>query len=145
MPGFYHRKAEPYLVRIVEASGRRYTRDELLEAFPPPKPQPRSVLPTFPSTRSNQVTEEDAYRIANALKAVDPDPYDSWVRVGMILHAAYGGDADGLHVWMSWAQASAKFDEQEHRYKWRTFGKGRGPQLGLGSLFLMADQAVYMG
>jgi hypothetical protein len=37
LPGFHHTKAERYLVTIVEASGKRYGRDALLQAFPPPK------------------------------------------------------------------------------------------------------------
>ena len=35
LPGFFHHKADPYLVTILEASGVRYGRDELLRAFPP--------------------------------------------------------------------------------------------------------------
>jgi len=35
LPGFFHRKAEPFLVRIVSAGGKRYTREEILAAFPP--------------------------------------------------------------------------------------------------------------
>ena len=34
VPGFYHQKREPFLVRIVEASGERYSREEILRAFP---------------------------------------------------------------------------------------------------------------
>jgi putative DNA primase/helicase len=34
LPGFHHRKAEPHLVRIVGV-GRRYSREEILQAFPP--------------------------------------------------------------------------------------------------------------
>src|SRR5262245_6028552 len=36
VPGFLHRKnGDPYLVHIVEASGKRYTRAQILAAFPP--------------------------------------------------------------------------------------------------------------
>ena len=35
LPGFLHRKGKPHLVRIVEASGRRYSRAEIIAAFPP--------------------------------------------------------------------------------------------------------------
>jgi hypothetical protein len=35
VPGFLHRKGEPHLVTIVEASGRRYTRAQILAVFPP--------------------------------------------------------------------------------------------------------------
>ena len=35
VPGFYHLKAEPYLVRIIEASVSGIHGSELLKAFPP--------------------------------------------------------------------------------------------------------------
>jgi hypothetical protein len=37
VPGFLHRKnpAQPHMVKIVEASGARYTRDQIMRAFPP--------------------------------------------------------------------------------------------------------------
>jgi hypothetical protein len=142
LPGFTHNKGEPYLVRIVEASGKRYTREELLKAFPPLKESPAPPL-VFSSDSSAHANSEHAYRIRNALKMVDPDPYDTWLSVGMILHAAYQGGADGLCLWMDWASASKKFNHKEHRYKWTTFGKTEGRALGLGTLFRFADEALY--
>jgi predicted P-loop ATPase len=38
VPGFFHRKAEPQLIEMVEANDRRYTRAELLALIPPPEP-----------------------------------------------------------------------------------------------------------
>jgi RepB DNA-primase from phage plasmid len=35
VPGFLHRKNETHLVQLVEASGKRYSRAEILAAFPP--------------------------------------------------------------------------------------------------------------
>jgi len=88
LPGFYHNKADPYLVRIVEASGKRYTRDELLKAFPPVK-EDHAPPPAFPTTNSGHVGAEEAYRIKEALKLIDPDRYDKWLQVGMILHGVF--------------------------------------------------------
>ena len=142
LPGFTHNKSEPYLVRVVEASGKRYTRDELLKAFPPVK-EDHAPPPVFPSGSSDHVNSEDAYRIKNALKVIDPVPYDRWLQVGMILHAVYQGDAEGLYLWIDWASASEKFNQKEHQYKWRTFGKTEGQKLGLGTLFHLANEALY--
>ena len=141
VPGFYHRKAEPYLVRIIEASGKRYAPEEVLKAFPQTEQEPASAEP-FASI-SSHATDDQTFRIKSALKLISPDPYGQWLRVGQILHNEYGGAADGLFVWMQWAQGSRKFKAEEHRYKWRTFGRGTGPKLGLGTLFLMASQALY--
>jgi hypothetical protein len=142
LPAFYHNKAEPYLVSIAEAPGKRYTRDELLKAFPPPKKIP-SPPSSFISKSCEHAGSEEAYRISSALKMIDPDTYDTWLSVGMILHAAYQGGADGLCLWIDWASASKKFNRKEHRYKWTTFGKTEGRALGLGTLFRFADEALY--
>ena len=63
--------------------------------------------------------------------------------VGQILHAEYGGHEEGFYLWMNWAQGSPKFDLKEHEYKWGTFGKTEGARIGLGTLFWLADKALY--
>ena len=40
MPGFWHRKGEPFMVRILASPGTLYAADELREAFPAPTPLP---------------------------------------------------------------------------------------------------------
>ena len=103
VPGFFHRKAEPYLISIVEASGRRYTREELLKAFPPIEQLPPQPL-AFVAAPS-QSTSEETFRIKKALELIDPDPYDKWIKIGQILHDFYKGHVEGLNLWMGWAQA----------------------------------------
>jgi hypothetical protein len=49
LPGFLHRKADkgpinPFLVRIVEATGKRYMRAEIRAAFPPVPREPREPI-----------------------------------------------------------------------------------------------------
>ena len=93
VPGFYHQKAEPYLIRIVEASGRRYTGAELLKAFPPIEqlpPQPSAFV-----AASSQSSSEETFRIKKALELIDPDPYDKWIQIGQILHDFYKGQVEG--------------------------------------------------
>ena len=93
VPGFFHKKAEPYLVTIVEASGKRYSREELLEAFPPIE-DTRSVDPAsshllqLPTTKGSvdpdllgpsllqRLNYQEDFRIRSALKLIDPNPYD---------------------------------------------------------------------
>ena len=61
--------------------------------------------------------------------------------------ACAGGGWRILHLeWLCcwiWGNNHKGCKADEHRYKWRTFGKGSGPKLGLGTLFLMANQALY--
>jgi Primase C terminal 2 (PriCT-2)/RepB DNA-primase from phage plasmid len=146
LPGFFHHKADPYLVTIVEASGVRYGRDELLKAFPTskkPKPEsaPRQSASFVSSTHA--LGEHDTFRTKTALHVIDPDPYDTWIKVGQILHREYGGHKKGFCLWANWAQGSPKFDLAEHEDKWATFGKREGAQLGLGTLFWLAERALY--
>ncbi len=148
LPSFYHVKSKPYPVTIVEASGKRYTRDELLQAFPAPKAfsspeKTQNPRPSYSSKNCGHVSSEDSFQIRGALRVIDPDAYGKWLRVGMILHGAYQGDEEGLGVWINCASSSAKFDEEEHHYKWGTFGKTGGQQLGLGTLFHLANEALY--
>jgi hypothetical protein len=43
VPGFWHRKGAPFMVRIVEASGQRYTRAEIVAVFPSVPREPIKV------------------------------------------------------------------------------------------------------
>jgi Primase C terminal 2 (PriCT-2)/RepB DNA-primase from phage plasmid len=141
VPGFFHNKAEPYLIRIVEACGIRYTGKELLKAFLPIEelpPQPFSV-----AAAPSQSISEETFRIKKALELIDPEPYDKWIQIGQILHGFYNGQVEGLSLWMGWARASNKFNPKEHTYKWSTFGRSTVRQLGLGTLFKMANEALY--
>jgi hypothetical protein len=146
LPGFFHHKADPYLVTIPEASGVRYSADELLRAFPPrEKPKPKSAphRPIPFATSAPAPGERDTFRIKTALDVIDPDPYDTWIQIGQVLHSEYDGYEEGLFLWMNWAQASPKFDLKEHEYKWGTFGKTEGARLGLGTLFWLAEKALW--
>ena len=138
VPGFYHNKAEPYLVHILEASGRRYSRAELLKAFPRAQEPPRAAFVAKVARFS-----EESFRIRMALQHVDPDPYAQWIQIEQILHDQYDGQAEGLMLWLEWAQGSAKFEAVEHSYKWTTFGKRGGRTLGLGTLFRLANEGMY--
>ncbi|GEM_PF-4556118 len=70
--------------------------------------------------------------VAEALAHIDPDcSYETWVSVGMALHAADPGEA-GLAAWQAWG-AGARQQDHAHRHhertytsRWRTFGARRG-------------------
>jgi hypothetical protein len=80
IPGFLHRKdpAQPHMIRIVADSGRRYTREEILRAFPRVEREPRRER----EWRSNDCDEE---RISEALRAMPTDDRDVWLQIGMAL------------------------------------------------------------
>jgi predicted P-loop ATPase len=87
--------------------------------------------------READTTEEPNWpRIRSALDAItDASDYHEWVSIGMALHGAAGGSAEAFTLWCDWAKQDPRFNEREHRAKWRSF-KGKGT--GLGTLFQIA-------
>ena len=49
LPGYFHKKAEPRLVELVTASGPRYTREQIREAFPLEVKQPNNEPASKPA------------------------------------------------------------------------------------------------
>lgn len=69
----------------------------------------------------------DATTALALLAHIQPrDDYDSWLRVGMALHAA---SPDLLEQWIAWSRGCNNFNEDECRAKWPSF-KGRGITVG---------------
>jgi hypothetical protein len=81
----------------------------------------------------------DWYEIDQALRAIPADcKMDTWIRVGMALHAT--GDSGALARWDRWSsKGGEKYrGETETAYKWTTFKAGGG--VGLGTLFAIARE-----
>jgi hypothetical protein len=132
LPGFLHRKypTQPHMVSIVEDSGRRYTRAEILRAFPPVEHDARQ-------TRSEwRAADCDEERIADALRAIPADDRDIWLQVGMALKAELGDH--GRSIWDSWsATCPDKFKDCDQDKTWRSF---RRNGIGIGTLFYHAQR-----
>jgi uncharacterized protein DUF3631/primase-like protein/DNA primase RepB-like protein len=131
VPGFLHRKGQPQLVRLIEVSGKRYTRAEIMAAFPPVERQQKTTSHTEWKPRG----DEDA-RIREALNHINADDRDVWVQVGMAIKS-HMGEA-GRSMWDDWSRQSSKYDERDQEYTWRTF---RRNDIGIGTLFHHAKQA----
>ena len=59
-----------------------------------------------------------------ALRRIDADDRDSWVKVGMALHST--GEIDrAFQIWDEWSRSSAKYDQRDQMRVWRSF-HGRG-------------------
>ena len=59
------------------------------------------------------------------LEYIDPDcDYDTWLRIGMAIHANDTGD-DSLGIWTNWSQRGSKFKDGECESKWATFSLDR--------------------
>ncbi|KAB2919965.1 MAG: hypothetical protein F9K29_03660 [Hyphomicrobiaceae bacterium] len=126
VPGFYHCKHKPVMVRLVKCSGRRYTAAALVKAFPPIK---RKVKKASVRNASSQVdVDRGALRSALEHLAATPHPrlrhggtyaddYDTWVRFGLAIKRDLGDD--GFSVWDEWGQFSDRYPgERGSRTKW---------------------------
>ena len=51
LPGYFHRKGTPRLVELVTASGPRYTREQIREAFPPETKSPKATTEIRPAKK----------------------------------------------------------------------------------------------
>lgn len=132
VPGFWHLKREPFLVRIVGGTHRHSDRNLLLSAFPPVPPPalrdaslPRATM----SSRATLVIGLD--RFLAPLRAVPADDYATWITVGLALHAESGGGSDGLAMWDVWSAGSSKYRPGECAARWATF-KSSGTSLATG-------------
>jgi hypothetical protein len=114
-PGFLHRKSEtPHLIRIVEASGRRYSRAEIIAAFPPIE---RTKKLHTECAWTPQ--DDDEQRVRDALYSINADERDVWLQCGMAIKDHFGDS--GRPLWDDWSRRSTKFDERDQDTTWRSF------------------------
>jgi hypothetical protein len=80
--------------------------------------------------------------VVDALDHIDPDPRDTWIRVGMALRNTGAGD-EAYQLWCEWSSASPKYDEKVQRRQWESLRQWRhdGSEVAIRTLFWMAEQA----
>jgi hypothetical protein len=140
VPGFWHLKGEPFLVRVAGGAMRPVDKSSLLAALPP-------LPPLAPTRVSGQCTRPHAgdfgnfglKRFSAPLEAIPADEYGTWITVGLALHAETGGGSDGLALWDAWSAASAKYWPGECATRWVTF-KPTGNLATGGKIFWLAGR-----
>ena len=131
IPGFLHRKATPALVRIIASSERRYTRAEIIAAFPPVVRQQKDAQP-----ESWQSGDEEEERIRDAVFAINSDDRDTWLQIGMAIKDQMGDG--GRALWDQWSRGSNKYNERDQDRTWKSF-KRNG--ITIATLFHHAQQS----
>ena len=138
VPGFWHRKGKPFLVRIVGGNDRRYTREDIVKAF---------ALPPSEHRKSEPVADADwgkeRGRVLNALEHIPADcDYHKWLTVGMALHWITGGSDEGLDIWRGWSGKAppGKYPDQKSSLEkhWRGFSTGKQNLKTVASLYGLA-------
>lgn len=145
-------KADGYIAvePTVHPSGRVYgweaSSDPLQGAVPSTLPgwvrdMARSVLAAAPAP--DVVLQIDPRRAADAVQAlrhIDADDRDTWLRVGMAIHNE-APTAEGYALWETWSATSSKFDPQDQLRVWRSFKRRGLSGVGLNTVFAMAASA----
>lgn len=82
-----------------------------------------------------EVTDNE---IRELLKYIQNDDlhYDDWIKVGMAIHDATGGEGFGL--WDEWSMSSGKYCPDRMDNHWHSFGKSANP-VRIGTLFHWAE------
>ena len=118
IPGFYNQKdpAKPQFIQTVGGCGKRYTRAQILAAFPP-LPEEKPKYTNGANGHSTwQPKSEEGERIRDALTAIPADDREVWLRIGMALKSELGDS--GFDPWREWSLRSNKFDDKDCRRVW---------------------------
>ena len=83
--------------------------------------------------------ERNISEILSFLTQSQVDDYDTWLKVGMALHA----DGQPCSVWDKWSKNSHKYQEGACEKHWKTFGNYSGANVGIGSIVQMAKDNGY--
>lgn len=133
LPGFFHRKGAPYRVEMVKFTEQRYSREELLAAFPP--------LPVAPAEPAAEPQPVDLAKLRSALKAIphnSRDDRETWRVVGAALKHQLG--EQGFDLWTAWSSPSEKYNDVDQLRVWRSFKRETGKIVGVGTIFHLAQK-----
>ena len=89
-----------------KTSGRRYSRAEIIAAFPPVEQQ-KKVYPL----RTREPRDDDEQRIRDALNSINAEDRDLWLQCGMALKDEL--QEAGRPLWDEWSCRSDKYNERD--------------------------------
>ena len=131
LPGFFHLKREPSLVRILTVNSHPA---DSADGFDTAQAAPR---------RSNIQLTADEGRIARAIAFIpnDDDDWKEWCDLGLAIYGATGGSDTGFAIFDAWSQRSDKYNAR-HTYKtWIGFEHSPPNCIGAGTILHKADEA----
>jgi hypothetical protein len=130
LPGFFHCKGKPRLVRIVAThGGPDYTSAD----FPAAQSKPR---------KPNGVLTADDRRVARALAFIPNDDVEwkDWCDLGLAIFAATSGSDMGSAMFDAWSRRSAKYDASYTLKTWTGFQRSPPNRIGAGTIFYLASK-----
>lgn len=97
------------------------------------------------TSQATTIPQAKVDTIRAALQHVDPDPRDTWIRVGMALKST-GAREQAYELWCDWSSKSAKFDPVEQAKQWNSLREffRDGHEVTIASLFHLAQEGGYV-
>jgi hypothetical protein len=131
LPGFFHCKRDPQLVRIVSTTEAPSYR---ASDFPTAAAEPRQA--------SAELTADEGY-LARALAFLPNTDVDwkAWCDLGLAIYGATSGSAAGLDMFVAWSKRSDKYDARETLQVWDCFERSPPDRIGAGTIIFKATQA----
>lgn len=87
--------------------------------------------------RHAEERERNFERTPGALKMIPAEDRDTWLKMGMAVHDAFGDD--GRPMWDEWSETSSKYDADEQERTWQGF-KSRPGNVTIASVFHLAQK-----
>ncbi|WP_131669233.1 bifunctional DNA primase/polymerase [Psychrobacter pygoscelis] len=88
------------------------------------------------------MTDDQYYDVVEALPFINADDRDTWLTVGMALHAA--NDKRAYQLWCDWSATSDKFDQNDQYRVWRSFRHKGLSSVDLPTLFKLAQDSGWI-
>lgn len=137
LPGFYHQKGEPFMVRTIETDAFpvAFTYKEFRKMLDAIKPAPKLSEQAMPRAgHYDMLSDSAANRTACAdeveelLSYIPPDSdgYKNWLDVLMALHEWSGGSQTGLSIADAWSSRGPKYEPGVVADKWKGFDTAGG-------------------
>jgi primase-like protein len=131
LPGFFHRKGEPFLIRMKAL-----------------------YMPTYPAAffqvtkRSKHKRDDDIeINVEKVIAALDamPNPdvdEDVWFKLMAATWRGSDGHNDAYDAFVRWSRRSYKHDDKRTRQRWRGFDRNPPRDIGPGTLYNFADKTA---
>lgn len=145
LPGFIHRKGEPFMVKIHADHPDAPPLDvRWLLSQETSLPSPAAAFADYDALLAGLPQPELKAWLDEALSFIDPTPYNGWLTVGMALHQATSGSKEGLSRWIDWSRTADNFNEFSCRQKWKSFDPDQNSPVTLGSLYHLAREGGWV-
>jgi hypothetical protein len=132
LPGFYHCKREPFLIRIFSTHQS--------PAYPEAYFKRAPAEQHHTSRNKEPATELDLILAAGALEIIPTSlKWKSRNHIGMAAWRATDGHEEGFEAWSRWLERSGQFSAHRARKKWDQYFRSPPERIGLGTLIMIAN------